>query len=146
MQARELVGVRVVEVLGFLLGVEVIEVAEELVKAVHRRQVLVHVPEVVLAELARRVAERLEQFGDRRIFGRPADVDARNTDFAHPGAVHTLPTDECGPTGRTALLAVGVGEAHALVGDAVDVRCAVSHQAVAVTTQIGDPDVVAPDD
>ena len=59
-QPRELVLVRVVELLRLLLGVEVIQVAEELVESVHCRQVLVEIAEVVLAELAGRVAQRLE--------------------------------------------------------------------------------------
>src|SRR5215831_3323771 len=54
-------------VLGVLFGVEVIEVAVELVKAMHRRQEPVLIAEVVLAELAGRVTERLEQFRDGRI-------------------------------------------------------------------------------
>jgi hypothetical protein len=47
--------------LRLLLGVQVVEVAEELVEAVVGRQVLVAVAEVVLAELAGHVAVRLEQ-------------------------------------------------------------------------------------
>ena len=136
----------VVELLGLFFGVEVIEVAVELVEAVHGRQVLVLVAEVVLAELAGGVPERLEQLGDGRIFCGPADVRAGYTDLAHTGAVDALPADECRAARRTALLAIGVGETHALVGDAVDVRRAIAHQAVAVTTEIADPDVVAPDD
>ena len=54
-------GPRIDPVLRLLLGVEVIEIAEELVEAVDRRQKLVAVAEVVLAELAGGVAERLEQ-------------------------------------------------------------------------------------
>ena len=145
-QPRELVLVRVVELLGFLLGVEVIQVAEELVEPVHGRQVLVQVAEVVLAELAGRVAQRLEQLGDGRILGGPADVDAGHADLAHSGAVDALPADERRAARGAALLTVGIGEPHALVGDAVDVRRAIAHQAVAVATQVGDADVVAPDD
>ena len=63
-------GSRVVRVLRLLLGVEVVEVAEELVEAVDRRQVLVAVADVVLAELAGRVAVLLEQVGDRRVLAR----------------------------------------------------------------------------
>jgi hypothetical protein len=59
----------IVLVLRLLLGVEVVEVAEELVEAVVGRQVLVTVPEVILAELRGRVAERFEQLGDRRVLG-----------------------------------------------------------------------------
>ena len=54
----------VVRMLGLVLGVEVIERAEELVEAVRGGQVLVEVAEVVLAELAGHVALRLEQLGD----------------------------------------------------------------------------------
>ena len=46
--------------LGFLFGIEVIEIAEELIEAMHRRQELVAVAEVVLAELRGHVALRLE--------------------------------------------------------------------------------------
>ncbi len=138
--------VRVIELLRFLLGVEVVQVAEELVEAVHRGQVLVEVAEVVLAELTRRVPERLEQFGDGRVFGGPADVDAGHPHLAHSGPVHALSTDEGCAARGAALLAVGIGESHALIGDAVDVRCAIAHHAVAVAAQIADSDVVAPDD
>jgi hypothetical protein len=46
----------IVAVLGLLLGVQVVEVAVELVEAVDRRQQLVAVAQVVLAELAGGVA------------------------------------------------------------------------------------------
>ena len=49
---------RVVRMRRVLHRVEVVEVAEELVEAVHRGQVLVAVAEVVLAELAGGVAHR----------------------------------------------------------------------------------------
>jgi hypothetical protein len=48
--------VRIVRVLRFVLGVEVIEIAEELVEAVNRRQKLIAVAEMVLAELCGRIA------------------------------------------------------------------------------------------
>ena len=67
-------------------------------------------------------------------------------DLGQPGAVDALAGDERRAAGRAALLAVGVGEPHPLVGDAVDVRRAVAHQPVAVAAQVRDADVVAPDD
>jgi hypothetical protein len=57
----------VVAILGLFLGVEVVEVAEELIEAVHRRQVLVAVALVVLAELAGGVALALQHGGDRDV-------------------------------------------------------------------------------
>ena len=69
---REVLLLRVVGQLRFLFGVEVVEVAEELVEAMHGRQVLVAVAEVVLAELAGGVALRLQELGDGRVFGAAA--------------------------------------------------------------------------
>ena len=54
---------------GFVLGVQVIEVAEELVEAVHGGQEFVAIAEMVLAELPGRIALRLQQLGYGRIFG-----------------------------------------------------------------------------
>ena len=55
---------RVIRVLRLLFGIEVIEVAKELVEAVVGGQELIPVAQVVLAELAGDVAMRLEQLGD----------------------------------------------------------------------------------
>ena len=73
--------------------------------------------------------------------GRPGDPH-----LAEPGAEDALPGDERRPPRGAALLAVGVREAHPLVRDAVDVRRPVPHQPVAVAAEVGDADVVAPDD
>jgi hypothetical protein len=56
----------VVALLGLFLGVQVVEVAEKLVEAVHRRQVLVAVAQVVLTELAGGVALRFHDLGEAR--------------------------------------------------------------------------------
>src|SRR5262249_29658996 len=109
---------RVVDVLRLLLGVQVIGIAEELIEAVGRRQELVAVAEVVLAELAGRVAQRFQKFGDGRILRAQADVGAREADLRETGADRRLARDERGPSGGTALLPVPVGEHRAFSGDA----------------------------
>ena len=53
-----------------VLGIQVIEVAEELVEAVHGRQEFVAVAEMVLAELPGCIALRLQQLSDGRVLGR----------------------------------------------------------------------------
>jgi hypothetical protein len=141
----ELRRVRVVRELRFLLRVEVVEVAEELVEPVHRRQELVAVAEVVLAELPGGVAVVLQQLGDRRVLHLQSDRRPGDAYLGQAGAEAALPGDERGASGGAGLFAVRVGEPHALVGDPVDVRGAVAHQAVAVAAQVGDPDVVSPD-
>ena len=83
LELGEVLRVRIVHFLGFLLGVQVIQVAEELVEAVHGRQVLVAITEVVLAELAGAIAERLERLGDGDVLGLDAQLRAGKT---HLGA------------------------------------------------------------
>ena len=132
--------------LRLFLGIEVVEVAEELVEAVIGRQHVVEVAEVVLAELAGGVALVLERAGDGDDFLVHADRRCRDADLRQAGAHHALPGDEGRPAGGAGLLTVAVGEHHAFLGDAVDVGRLVAHQTVRVATQVRDADIVAPDD
>jgi alpha-1,2-mannosyltransferase len=50
------------------------------------------------------------------------------------------------PTAKRTLLAIGVGEHHAFLGEAIDVGCPVAHNTVTVTTKVVYTDVIAPDD
>ena len=142
----ELRFLRVLRVLRLLLGVEVVEVAEELVEPVHRRQVLVAVAEVVLAELAGHVAVVLQQVGDGRVLRPQAEFGARQADLQQPGAERVLARDEGRPAGRAALLPVAVGEERPFGRDAVDVRRAAAHHAAVIAGEVPDADVVTPDD
>jgi hypothetical protein len=105
-EVREVVGRRVVRLLRILFGVQVVEVAEELVEAVHGRQELVPVAEMVLAELAGRVAERLQELGDRHVLRLQAHRRSRYAHFAQARAEHALAGDERRPPRRAALLAI----------------------------------------
>src|SRR3990170_4495531 len=137
---------RVVIGFGLFLSVEVVEIAEELVEPMHRRQMLVAVAEVVLAELARRIALCLEQVGDRR---RPIRNALRRTRHAYgeqPGAERVLAEDERRAPRGAALLGVGVGEQCALLRQAVNVGRFVAHDAEAVGADVMNPYVIAPDD
>jgi len=146
LELGELLGIRVIGRFRLFFGIEVVQVTEELVKAVHRGQELVAVAQVVLAELPGRIAERLEQLGDGCILGPQSGGRARGADLRQAGSEHALAGDEGRTPGGARLLAIAVGKAHALIGDAVDVRRAVPHQAVRITAQVTDADVVAPDD
>ena len=99
-----------------LHGVEVVQVAEELIEAMDRRQELVEVAQVVLAELPGGVTHRLECGGDGHRLCRDAD---RRTGLAHcgqPGADGQLASDEVGATGRATRFRIIVGEAHPFRG------------------------------
>ena len=126
--------------------VEVVEVAEELVEAVHRRQELVQVAEVVLAELPGGVALRLQRGGDGDGLGRHADVGAGLADGGHAGADRQLAGDEVGAARGAARLGVVVGEHHALGGQLVEVRRLAGHDAAVVGADVEPADVVAHDD
>ena len=75
----------VIRILRLFLGVEMVEIAEEFVEAVYGRQIFVAVAEMVLAELAGGVAERLQGFRDTHVFGTKSDVCAGQTDFGQAG-------------------------------------------------------------
>ncbi len=86
LEVREVLLRRIVVHLRLFLGVQVIEVAEELVEAVIGRQHVVEVAEVVLAELPGRIALVLEQRRDGDgLFGH-ADRRAGNADLGEARA------------------------------------------------------------
>ena len=136
----------IVAQLGLFLGVQVVEVAVELVEAVDRGQKFVAVAQVVLAELAGGVAVRLEQLGDRRVLLLEARAESRACRPWSARCEAVLAGDERRAAGRAALLGVVVGEDHPFLGDAVDVRRAVAHHPHRVGADVRLADVVAPDD
>src|SRR5262245_23841672 len=137
---------RIVGVLRLLFRIQVVEIPEKLVETMRGRQKLVAVAEVVLAELPAGVAERLQDVGNRWVFGSKSEIGTRKPDFREAGADRRLTCDERRATGRTALLAVPIGEVRTLLGDAVDVRGAIPHHAVVVHADVEPADVVAHDD
>ena len=64
---------RIGGVRGVLHCIEVIQVAEEFVETVDGWQELIEIAEVILAELARRVAHGLERDGNGRCLGGQPD-------------------------------------------------------------------------
>ena len=142
----ELGSLRVVGILRLFLGVEVIEIAEELIEAVGRREELVLVSQVVLAELPGRVAEVLHEVGDARVFGLKPDIRARQADLRQSCADGRLPGDERRASRRATLLPIPVGEQRAFFGDAVDVGRLIAHDATVVAARVKPPDVITHDD
>ena len=126
--------------------VEVVQVTEEFVEAVNRRQVLVQIAEVVLAELAGGVTLRFERGGKRAGLGREADVRARLADGGQARAQWNLAGDEVRATRRAACFGVVVGEPHALAGELVEVRRLAGHDALVVGADVEPADVVTHDD
>ena len=145
-EVGEILWLGVIAQLRLLFRIEVVEVAEKLVKAVHRRQMLIAVTEMVLAELAGAVAERLQQRRDGGVLGAKAQWSPRQPHLAQAGAEHALAADEGGAAGGAALLGVVVNEAATLLSNPVDVGGLVPHQTVAVATEIALADVIAPED
>ena len=70
---------------GIFHGIEVIEVAEELIEAVDGRQKLIEVAEVVLAELAGGVPHRLQDGGDGAGLGGEPGLGSSLADGGHSG-------------------------------------------------------------
>jgi hypothetical protein len=77
---------RVVGIFRLLLRIEVVEVAVELVEAVHGRQVFVAVAEMIFADLRGHVAVGLQELRDRRVLVLKTLSRARQADLEQPGA------------------------------------------------------------
>ena len=135
----------IIGVFGLLFRIQVIEIAEELVEAMHRRQELILVAEMVFSELTRGVTERLEKFGDRGIFRAETNISPGHTDLGQPSANGVLAGYERGASRSAALLTVIVGEGNPLIGDSIDIGRAVSHLSAAVVTDVPPSDIVAPE-
>src|SRR3954470_15726246 len=109
-----------------------IEISKKLVEAMHRGQKLVAITQMVLAELCGCVTLRFQELRNRWIFRREPFLGCRQPDFQKARAQRTLSGDESSTTGCAGLLPIIVGENCSLVGDAIDVRRAITHHAAVV--------------
>lgn len=128
------------------LSVEVVEVAEKLIKPVIGRQHVITIAQVVFAKLAGDVTLSFKQHSDRRILFFYSLRSTGKTDFGKAGANGRLARDEGGASRGAGLLPIPVGEESSLLGDAVDVGCFVAHHAHVVGADVELTDVVTPDD
>src|SRR6266480_7697170 len=101
--------------------VQVIQVAEELVEAVDGGKELIEVAEVVLAELAGRVALRFEGGSYRASLRWDPDFGTGLADRRHASANRKLAHDEVRATRRATRFSVIVGEQHSFLGHLVEV-------------------------
>ena len=129
-----------------MLGVEMVERAEELVETVRGGQGFIGVAEMVFAELRSHVALRLEQLGDGHITRLQALFRTRQANLEQPSAESTLAGDERGPSGGATLLAIPIREEGALFRESVNVRRLVAHHALIVSANVPVTDVVSPED
>src|SRR6266568_7511276 len=127
-------------------GVQVIEVAEELVEAVDGGQKLIEITEVVLAELASGVALRFERSSNRASLSWQPGFSARLPDRGHAGATGQFAGNEVRPARGATRLGVVVSEQHPLLGELVEVRRLAGHQATMVGADVPHADVIAHDD
>ena len=129
-----------------LHGVEVIEVAPKLLEPVCRRQGFGGISEMVLAELACRVAEIIQEPGEVRRAGPQVGRASGNFRQDHADTHRLHAGDEGGATSRAALLGVVGHEFRTLIADAIDVGRLAHHQALVIDARLHPADVVAHDE
>ncbi|MNE36694.1 hypothetical protein D3C80_1305140 [compost metagenome] len=134
-----------VRTLRFFFGVKVVQVAEELVETMVGRQVFILVAQVVLAELAGRIALGLQCLGNGDVTLLQTHRSTRDADFRQAGTQRCLASDERRPAGGAAVLRIVVGEHHAFFGNPVDVRSLVADHAHGVGADVGLANIVAED-
>jgi hypothetical protein len=77
---------RIIGVFWLLFGVQVVQIAEELIKTVDTRQKLIAVAQMVLAELGGRVSQGLQDLGHGRVFEAQSHIRPGSTHFRKAGA------------------------------------------------------------
>ena len=89
---------RIVRVLRFFFSVQVVQVAEKLIKTVCGRQELIAIAKVVFTKLAGGITELFKRGGNRNVFFLQTLRRARHTDFTHPGTKRHLAGNKCRTT------------------------------------------------
>src|SRR5580765_6467427 len=100
---------------------------------------------MILAELTAHIAQRLQRFGHRHVFGMQTEVRAWKPYLRESGTDRRLPRDEGCPSGCAALLAIPIGEEGTFLGDAVDVWRAIPHDPKIIGAHVEPTDVVGHD-
>lgn len=136
----------VITILWLFFGVEVIQISEELIKAMHGWRMLVEISLMVLSKLICRIALALQNGGHRDVNFLPSLRSVWHTNFGHASSHGNVPADECRASRGTTLLPVVIGEADAFAGNAVDVGRFVAHHPPVVVADIPRADIIAPDD
>ena len=137
---------RIIGQFGFFLGVEVIKVSEELIKAVDSGQAFVAVTDMVLTKLPGRVAETFHDSPNGRVELAHAHRCTRESYLGEAGAYDVLAGKERRAPGGAGLLTVILQEANPFLANSIDVRRLIPEQAITVSADVGDADVVTPDD
>src|SRR5882757_526604 len=123
-----------------------VEVAEELIEAVHCGQRFVAIADVVLAKLPCGVSKVLEQATHGRIELAHAHWCAGKPHLCKSAANAMLAGEKRCATCRARLLTIVMEELDTLSADAVDVRGLVTHERIRVGADVRDADVIAEDD
>src|SRR5262245_1767588 len=101
---------------------------------------------MVLTELTGVITEGFKRFGDSDVLGLQAKCSAWQANFGHPCAKAGLAGDERCPSRRAALLGVVVCKHQSFASDSVDVRRLYSHHPKRVGTDVGEPNIITPND
>ena len=131
---------------GLLFGVEVVQVAEELIEAVFGRQKFVTVAEVILAKLSRSVAKRLQCLRNRDVPCLQTLRRARDSYLGQPCAPGGLPRNKRRASRSAAILRIVIGEQHPFLRNAIDVRRVKTHHPQAVSADVRLTNIITEDD
>src|SRR5262249_12760415 len=136
----------IVAMTGVLHCIEVIEIPEELIEAVQRRQELIEVAQMVLAELAGGVTHGFQHGGNSRRGIRHADRRASLTDSSQSSADREFAGDEVRTTRRAARFGIIIGTSDRLRRQPIEVGGSTSNYSWIVDADVCPADVVPHDE
>jgi hypothetical protein len=134
---------RIIEPVGIRHGIQVIQIAKELVEPMQARQELVKVAEVVFPELPSCVAKFLQRDGDRGRLIRHPDICSSLAHCRQASSNRQLAGDEVRTACRTACFGIIVRKQHPLRSQLVQIRRLSRHDPAVVGPNVEPSHIVA---
>ncbi len=133
---------RIIFIFRFFFCVQVIQVAEELIKTVCRRQEFIFIAQVILPELTSSISQGFRNSAMvGSSFCNPTSAPGKPT-LVNPVRKATLAGNKCRPACGAALLAIIIRKHGSFRGDTVDVRRFKSHHAAVPAAEVPEPDII----
>jgi hypothetical protein len=111
-----------------------------------RRQIIVLVAKMILAELPGSVTKRLQRLSYRDVSLLKTNRRTQRANLREPRPYRRLPGDKRRSSGGAAILCIVVGEGHPFFTDAVNVGGRIADQSMRIAADVRLSDVIAEDD
>jgi len=131
----------IIGIFRLFFSIQVVEVTEELIETMHRRQILILIPKMVFTKLAGSIPQRFQQFRDGRVFIGHTNISTWHPHLGKPCTYRVLAGDKSRSSGCTALLG---SKGYSFISDPIYIRRPEPHLTAAVIADVPPADIISP--